>query len=115
MGNSIDTRLLTSGNEGDMPPTAPPAESTQYESLAGLNFNVQDPNAESSNEVDAESAFGATEYEGSVGGERADEALAAAAPDALLGSYDVSEISLSREVIIGPDDRVRVGNTTVYP
>lgn len=112
MGKSIDTRVLTSGNEGE---AAPLAESTQYESLPGLNFNVQDPNAESSNGVDAESALGATEYEGSVGGGSADEALAAAAPDALLGSYDASEISLRPEVIIGTDDRVRVGNTTVYP
>jgi V8-like Glu-specific endopeptidase len=115
MGKSTDSRLLTPGHEGETLPTAPPIESTQYESLPGLNFNVRDPNAESSNEVGAESAFGATEYEGSVGGGATDEALAVPAPDALLGSYDASETSLRAEVIIGTDDRVRVGNTSVYP
>ncbi len=74
MGKSTDSRLLTPGHEGETLPTAPPIESTQYESLPGLNFNVRDPNAESSNEVGAESAFGATEYEGSVGGGATDEA-----------------------------------------
>lgn len=113
MGKSIDTRVLTSGHEGE---AAAPAEATQYESLPGLDFNLQDPNTEARSGAGSESAGGATEYEGSVGGgSEADEYLAMAAPDALAGSYELSDDTLRAEVIIGADNRVRVGNTTVYP
>ena len=115
MGKSTTLQQLTPGHEGDTPPATLASEATQYETLQGLNFNLLDPNAESSNAVDPESALGATEYEGSMGGEAADEALAAVAPDALLGSYDASETAGMAEVIIGSDDRVRVGNTGAYP
>lgn len=115
MGKSTTPQQLTPGHEGEAPPTAPANESTQYESLQGLNFNLLDPNAESGNGAGNESALGATEYEGSAGGEADDEAWARPLPDALLGSYDISETGHLDEVIIGADDRVRVGNTGAYP
>lgn len=119
MGKTIEGRLLTPSHAGESVAKQLSAELsadlTEYESLPGLNFNVGDPNAESSSGVAAESAFAATEYEGSVGGTAGDELLAESAVDALYGSYDESEVDPAREVIIGPDDRVRVGNTTIYP
>lgn len=113
MGKSIDTRVLAAGNEGE---AVAAAESTEYESLAGLNFNVQDPNAEArSGSGGGESDLETTAYEGSVGGEGGDEAFGLPAVDALAGSYELSDPLLRTEVIIGPDNRVRVGNTAVYP
>lgn len=115
MGKSIDSRVLAAGNEGE---ALAAAESTEYESLAGLNFNVQDPNAEArsgSSGGGGEAGLETTAYEGSVGGEGGDEAFGLAARDALLGSYEVSDPLLRPEVIIGPDNRVRVGNTAIYP
>jgi glutamyl endopeptidase len=114
MGKSTDPRLLSAGHEGQTQ-AAPATESTQYESLPGLNFNLADPHAESRSEHGAEAALAATEYEGSVGGETTDEAQALPPQDALLGSYEAGPPLMSTEVIIGSDDRVRVGNTGVYP
>jgi glutamyl endopeptidase len=111
MGKTLESRLLAPGNEGEAQAAA---STTEYESLPGLNFNVRDPNAESRSSEPGEAALLATEYEGSFGADP-DEALPAAALDALHGSYDNHEALLRTEVIIGTDDRVRVGNTTVYP
>lgn len=119
MGKTIESRLLSPSNAGESVAKQLSAELTadltEYESLPGLNFNVGDPNAESRSGVDTESDLAATEYEGSVGGTAGDELLPESAVDALYGSYEESEVALRPEVIIGPDNRVRVGNTTVYP
>lgn len=116
MGKSIESRVLSAGHEGEAASAlTPDAGNTEYESLAGLNFNVRDPHAEASSGGRDEAE--ATEYEGSMGGgESGLLGKTDAVPrDARLGSYPGTEALLANEVIIGNDDRVRVTNTTSFP
>ncbi len=127
MGKVIESRVQSSGHSGDAGATAAAAiagasasasgtaGSTEYETLAGLNFNQRDPHAEARSGNAGPGSE--TEYEGSMGGLEAwaDETAVHLVPDALLGSYDMAEAQLRAEVIIGTDDRIRVTATTTYP
>lgn len=90
------------------------AADTRYEELDGINPNIDDGDAESSNQAGQETGEGSFEA-GTFGGESfetlADEEL----PDAILGSYPELADRHVAEVIIGSDDRIRVQATTSYP
>ena len=82
---------------------------TGYETPNGLGRSDGDPNAEATNEGATGFAGGPIEIEpGSDGTVATGVAL-----DAIVGSYP--ELAADPEVIIGADERVRVGNTTTYP
>lgn len=112
MGKSIQADQLSPGAEGSVAAVDDGTE-TEYEALPGLNFNVRDPHAEATSGGGGE-AGELTEYEGAVSGsEAADDE--AGLLDAMAGSYAPGEAARAAEVIIGPDNRVRVGATASYP
>jgi V8-like Glu-specific endopeptidase len=89
---------------------------TEYEQVGNLNFNLKRPEMEARNDAPNE-AMGVTSYEefGSIGANAETEAADQVAVDAIFGSYsDLADRSIS-EVIIGPDNRVRINPTTTYP
>lgn len=103
-------------NLPDVPPTdgaIPLATETEYEVVGGIDQNVRNPDQEVTNAA-SEALHAETAYEigdpGSLG-----EADEFAPLDAIYGSYPELLGRLVTEVVIGPDNRVRVGNTTVYP
>ncbi|MBI3216284.1 MAG: trypsin-like serine protease [Mycobacterium sp.] len=86
--------------------TSPSA--TQYESVEGPDNSS--PDAEATNTAArAQLTAGLVEIESGSDG----LVETAAALDAIIGSYP--ELADAAEVIIGTDERVRVGNTTVFP
>lgn len=93
--------------------TDPVKAKTQYEVVGGIDRNIADPSAEvtsTGSETNAE-----TGWELGAPGSDAGEATEFGALDAIYGSYpDLLDRSLA-EVVIGPDDRVRVTNTRLYP
>ncbi len=100
------------GSPGASDPAAQQAAATEYESPNGLDLNNTDPDQESSN---AESVLAGAEGETELGvtGPEAGDTAPTAMLDAIVGSYP--ELAKVAEVIIDTDDRVRVGDTTVYP
>ena len=76
-----------------------------------MDLNNTDPDQESSN---AESVLAALDGESELGvtGPEAADTAPTAMLDAIVGSYP--ELANQAEIIHGTDDRVRVGNTTVY-
>ena len=87
---------------------------TEYEVVGGIDQNIKEPDAESSN-VGSEMLHNETAWElgdpGTEIGEAADFALL----DAIYGSYPELIDQVRAEVVIGPDNRIRVQNTTTYP
>jgi len=119
MGKSIEARQLLvdqpaqPGAAGDPASGESGASFTQYETFGGFDFNQRDPGAEVGN--DGGLGESATEAEGFAGGGAADTESDAPMLDALFGSYEGDEELARPRVIIGADERVRVGNTTLYP
>ena len=94
------------------------APATEWERFDGLDFNIDDADAAVENghaEFD-ESSGAATEYESGFAGE-GPEAGPGDGPvlDAIYGSYPELLDQLHTEVIIGADNRIRIGNTRTYP
>jgi len=118
MGKSIEARQLLAdqpvqaGAAGDPVDAEAVAAETRYETVGGLDFNQRDPGAEVGNGEGAEAGF---EQDGFAGAEASGTEADGPLPDALSGSYDLAEAMARPRVIIGTDDRVRVGNTTLYP
>lgn len=90
------------------------AADTRYEELDGIDPNITDGDAESTNLTGQEAGEGAFEA-GTSGDEYVGEADEEFLPDALLGSYPELANRHVAEVIIGTDDRIRVQATTAYP
>lgn len=99
----------------DTPPGAAPlALDTEYEIVGGINPNVREPDTESRS-LSTEAMHGETSYEigDSAGGmSEADELIPL---DAIYGSYPDLLDQMSTEVVIGPDNRVKIQNTTIFP
>ncbi|QPF74099.1 trypsin-like serine protease [Roseateles sp. DAIF2] len=115
MNKPLEARLLAPDHEGDLGPSSQEGAQTEYESLPGLNFNVADPHAEARS-GDGRGEAAGTEHEGAVGGSESAALGSRALLDPLGGSYELRESGqLQPEVIIGTDDRVRVGATGSYP
>lgn len=101
------------------PVATAPSVTTEYESPSGLDLNNPDPYTESTNaeaQVAALTVNGevAASEPGETGGLALDETDTVAVPDAIVGSYpEIAESAL--EVIIGPDERIRVTNTRAFP
>ncbi|MEG3177525.1 serine protease [Sphingomonas sp. RB3P16] len=92
----------------------PASGKTQYEVVGSVDRNVKNPATEAANTASTPLVAETSWELGSPGaglGEAADLVL----PDALLGSYPELLDQFREEVIIFPDDRIRVQNTTVYP
>jgi glutamyl endopeptidase len=91
-----------------------PAVTTEFESPNGLDLNNADPDTETTNAQARAVAVGESDIsEAGTEGEAPGELDESAAVDAIVGSYP--ELADSLEVIIPPDERIRVTNTTVYP
>lgn len=119
MGKTTEQHRHSSGHEGsaataESASSSPPV--TEYESIEGLNLNLLMPDADCSNRPARGEAAEETEYEGALGdheaGLMADDGPL---PDALLGSYALSDVRAGQEVIIGPDNRIRINATASYP
>lgn len=102
------------GREREAASRQPDTAATVYEAVGGKNFNVRDPDADTASGIRSESSC--TEHEGVQGAESGtgDGDTLAAPRHARVGSDDVAETA-GTEVVIGTDDRVRVGATTAYP
>jgi V8-like Glu-specific endopeptidase len=90
---------------------------TEYEQVGNLNFNLKRPEAEARNDSPNESGAESYEEFGNQGiGVATENSEDFLAPDAIYGSYsDMSSERSLAEVIIGPDNRVRINPTTTYP
>lgn len=91
---------------------------TEYEVVGGIDQNIREPDAEASN-ARTEAMHAETAWElGEPGTDMGESALLPAL-DALYGSYpeliDLERERERAEVVIGPDNRIRVQNTAVYP
>lgn len=85
---------------------------TEYERVGGIDLN-QSPDTECSNVSGRSEAGEGTEYEGCAGMDQfAPTAETDFLLDAIYGSYDRPSVA---EVLIGADNRIRVGNTADYP
>ena len=98
-------------------PTAraiPLTDETEYEVVGGVDHNLREPDAESTN-LASEMLMDETAWElGDPGLDMgaADEMLL---PDAIYGSYPELLDRMMQEVVLGVDNRVRVQNTTIFP
>ncbi|MBS1695257.1 MAG: serine protease [Actinobacteria bacterium] len=90
-------------------PSEDAAAATEFESPNGLDLNNPDPDTEVVNAAAAPPAGGETEAGEPAGGDVA----GLPAFDAIVGSYP--ELADIAEVVIPPDERVRIQNTSVYP
>jgi V8-like Glu-specific endopeptidase len=95
--------------------TAPMPAETEYEIVGGINQNIKEPDTESSNAASESSMLSDTAWELGDPGSAMGDADEFGAVDAIYGSYpDLIDTALA-EVVIGPDNRVRVQNTAIYP
>jgi V8-like Glu-specific endopeptidase len=87
---------------------------TEYEVVGGIDQNIREPDTEATNTA-SEAMHSETAWE--IGDPGIDMGGAAefAPLDAIYGSYPELLDQVITEVVIGPDNRVRVQNTAVYP
>jgi len=98
-----------SQNEDDNQPA------TEYEKFGNLDFNIKSPEAEASNNKSESESQETNSVSGNSGTGSSTEADGDFTLDAIYGSYPELLDQAGTEVIIGPDNRVRINPTTSYP
>lgn len=101
-------------------PAIPLPPATEYEVVGGIDQNLREPDTESTN-AGSEMLHAETAWELGDPGMDMGGAGETALLDAIYGSYPelmdqaIQLDGVFQEVVIGPDNRVRVQNTTVFP
>lgn len=90
------------------------ASETEYEIVGGIDRNIKEPDTEATNAA-SEAMHVETSWETGDPGLDMGGGAELAALDAIYGSYPELLDQAVAEVVIGPDNRIRVQNTAVYP
>lgn len=87
----------------------------EYEKVGNLDLNVRNPEKEASNNKIATEAQESNSISGNIGRGLLSESDGDFTLDAILGSYPELMEKIRNEVVIFPDNRIRINPTTSYP